>query len=151
MTHKGESLSGLDGQIEVIQDRFIVHILKVEIIELDMSLETRHIPMIGLDDIWICVDQGEGAFCGGESRLDLCPECRKVLDGEQELIEADDKEVPRTDRNNPFRGAQATEINQDGSEDSAERIECGEHKREHEAALHIDLIRLLIRFIERFK
>ncbi|MFT3891797.1 MAG: hypothetical protein QM730_09215 [Anaerolineales bacterium] len=80
--------------------------------------------------------------------MDLRPERGEVEHGEEELVEADDEEIPRADQDDALCGADATEIDQDGSEDAAESVERGEDQREHEAALNVDVVGLLIRFVE---
>src|SRR5687768_44571 len=148
MPHQGQRLSGLDEQIEAGENRFVIRVTEVDIIEMNVPLQRRHIPFIDLDDIRIGVDQSKSAFGSRKPCLDLRPKCGKVEHREEELVETHDEEVPCTDGNNSLCRAQAAHIDQDSREDAAQSIERREDERKHKTALHIDLIRLLVRFIE---
>src|SRR5512133_831375 len=123
MTHKGKSFTGLDEQVEVRQDRFVLNILKMNIIEVNVPFKRTYILFIDLNNIWIGIDQGEGALRSRESRLDLCPERGEVENWKKELVKADNEEIPCADGDSPLCGTQPTEIDQDRGKDSAERIE----------------------------
>src|SRR5690242_20100031 len=93
MTDQGQSLSRLHKQAEAGQDRFVVRITEVQMIEVDFALEGWHVPLIDLNDVRVGINQGEGAFRCGESCLDLCPECGEVEHREEKLVQAHDKEI----------------------------------------------------------
>ncbi len=88
---RAKSLSGLYDQIEVRQDRFLIRIAEIKILELDLALEPRHILFFSLQNIRVGIDQREDPFGGGQSRLDLCPERSEIQNGEEELVEAHNK------------------------------------------------------------
>src|SRR4030095_6375883 len=98
MTNEGQSLSGVNEQAEVSQNRFFIRIAEVQIVEMNLPLESRHILFSRLAHIRVSIDQGEDTLGCRETRLNLCPERRKVEHGEVELIHAHQEEIPRANR-----------------------------------------------------
>ncbi len=148
MPDEGQVLPGLDGQVEIGQDRLVFGIAEVKVLELDLPLERRHIPPVGLDHIRVGVDQGKDPLGCGKPGLDLGPEGGQVQHREEELVQADDEQVPGADRDHACRGAHPARVDQDAGKDTAQGIQRREDQRQHEAALHVDPVRLLVGFVE---
>src|SRR6266508_768284 len=125
VTHQGKSLSRLDEQVEASQDRFVLYVLEMNVVEVNMPFKRRHILFIDLNNIWIGIDQGEGARGSRESCLDLRPERGEVENRKKELVKAHDEEIPRADGHDALCCTQPTNINEDGNENTSQRVECG--------------------------
>src|SRR3990170_1124760 len=74
MANQRQALAGLDGQIEVFQHLVIRRITKIKMAELDLALKAWRGLVIELDDTRLGVHQGEDAFAGSQTELELAPE-----------------------------------------------------------------------------
>src|SRR3972149_4474709 len=144
MSHQCKSLPGLYEQVEVRQNRFLVRITEIQMFKVNFALQTRHIQFFILDHIRVGIDQGEDTFRGGKSALDLRPKRSEIQNGEEELVEAHDEEIPCADADHPLPRAHAADIHQHADEDAANGIEHRKDQRKDESTLDVDVIGLLV-------
>ncbi len=127
--YQGKSLSGLYEQVEVTQDRFLIRITEIEIFKFDLAFESRYILLFLLNHIRVRVDQCKDTFCGGKPPWICAQKEVRFKNGEEELVEAHDKEIPRANGHQALRHAHAAHVDQYANENTRERIERGEYKR----------------------
>ena len=95
MTDKSYAFAGANIQIEVIEYRIALFVLKNHIIELNVALKRFDWTIIGLLDSVIRVNQRENALDGAQPLLKLTPKAREINDGKPETINTLDEEIPR--------------------------------------------------------
>ena len=118
MAHEGQVLARLDAKIEVREHGLLVRVSKVQVLEADLSAQPGHVALHGLHDIWIGIDERIDAFSRRQSLLNLRPERRQVLNREEEVIKADDEQIPGADRDQSLCQCQASAVDEYGGEDA---------------------------------
>src|SRR3989337_3406907 len=132
MPHQCKSLPGLYEQVEVRQNRFLIRITEIQMFKVNFTLQSRHILFFILDHVRVGIDQGEDTFCGGKSALDLRPKRSEIQNGEEELVEAHDEEIPCADADHALCTAHHADIHQHADEDAANGIKHREDQRKDE-------------------
>ena len=86
--------------------------LRVEICGSGPPAVLWHSLFVDLIHIGVGIDQGEDALGGGKPGLDLRPKRGEVQDGEVELVNADQEEIPGADSGNASRRVETANINE---------------------------------------